>query len=390
MNKNRDIRVAVIGAGLAGLTTAAALRHFGIDAEVYEAAADKRATGAALGVGSNATKVLRELGIDLASAGVGQITDRFELRTQGGELIRRVPMASMTEELGAPLVTIRRSDLADLLHGFLGDRKVNYGAKLTGYRRTPEGVAAEFGDGSVVVADILVGADGIHSSVRREIAGHDEPVNHGYVCWLATIPFTHAKLPPGYAGHYWGRGKRFGLMDLGNGSAYWWATKNVSDDYRSARDSVKDDVLASFGDWADEVVAAIEATPAADIMAVPAWDRPFLENWGNGPVTLVGDAAHPMLASLAQGGGSSIEDGYVLASALASHNNGEEALRAYEESRRERTRMLVETSRQVSKIEQIESPVLCALRNRVLRYMPDSVVRKQNMAPMIFNFPVWN
>lgn len=384
------MRVIIIGAGLAGLTTAAALRHFGIDAEVYEAAESRRVTGAALGVGSNATKVLRKLGIDLASSNVGQITDRFELRTQSGDLIRRVPMASMTEELGAPLVTIRRSDLADLLYESLGDCKVNYGAKLAGYRQIPEGISAEFSNGSAVIADVLVGADGIHSSVRREIAGLEEPVNHGYVCWLATVPFTHDNLPVGYAGHYWGRGQRFGLMDLGNGNSYWWATKNVGNNYVSTQDSIKNDVLESFRGWAEEVVSVIEATPTSEIMAVPAWDRSFLENWGDGPVTLVGDAAHPMLASLAQGGGSSIEDGYVLASAIASHPDAEVALRAYETSRRERTRMLVETSRQVSRIEQIENPVLCALRNGVLRYMPDSVVRKQNMAPMTFDFPVWN
>ncbi|MGX8910322.1 FAD-dependent oxidoreductase [Streptomyces netropsis] len=118
----------------------------------------------------------------------------------------------------------------------------------------------------------------------------------------------------------------------------------------------------------------MRTTPVEDIVAVPALDRPFLEQWGDGPVTLLGDAAHPMLPSLGQGGSTAIEDAVVLAQCLASHSDPVAALRAYENTRRERTRFMVETSRKFAGFEQVENPVLCAVRDAYLRRAPQSVL----------------
>lgn len=378
------MKALVAGAGVGGLTTAIALRAKGIEVEVFETAPESRTSGGGLGIACNATKVLAALGIDLPAAGIGRVCERFTLHTARGRLMRELPIASIAAELGSPVVNVRRADLVSLLRDRAGDTPVHYGTEVVGYERVRDGVSVACADGRTVTGDLLVGADGIRSAIRTRVVGR-EPVNeYGYVCWIATVPFEHPRLPPGGAAHYWGRGQRFGLIDIGGGHVYWWGTKNIPAGHAA---TTKDDVLRSYAGWADEVREVISRTPDADIVTVPAQDRTFADRWGDGPVTLVGDAAHPMLTSLSQGAGSSVEDGYALAHHVAHATGVVAGLRAYESARRERTRWLVTASRRLSRTEQLEHPVAVGLRDLVIRYAPASAVRKQNIAPMRFQLP---
>lgn len=382
------MKALVAGAGVGGLTTAIALRARGAEVEVFEAAPESRTSGGGLGIACNATKVLTALGIDLPSEGLGRVCERFTLRTARGRHMRDLPIASIAAELGSPVVNVRRADLVTLLREKAKDTPIHYGAEVVGYERGRDGVSIACADGRTATGDLLVGADGIRSAVRARVTGR-APVNeYGYVCWIATVPFEHPALPPGGAAHYWGRGQRFGLIDIGGGHVYWWGTKNLPAGQAQRWAGTKRDVLRCYEGWASEVREVIAATPDADIVSVPAQDRTFADRWGDGPVTLVGDAAHPMLTSLSQGAGSAIEDGYTLAHHLAHANGVVAGLRGYERARRERTRWLVTASRRLSRTEQLAHPVAVGLRDLVIRYAPASVVRKQNITPMRFTLPV--
>jgi 2-polyprenyl-6-methoxyphenol hydroxylase-like FAD-dependent oxidoreductase len=385
------MRALVVGAGVGGLTTAIALRRRGIDVELFDAAPKSPTSGGGLGIASNATKVLSALGIDLPAAGVGRVCERFQLRTAAGRPLRELPIRSIADELAAPVVNIRRSDLLDLLRSSLADTPIHYGAEVVQYHRTAAGVSITRADGRTNTGHVLVGADGIRSAVRAQSAG-PEPVNeYGYICWIATVPFEHHRLPAGGAAHYWGNGQRFGLIDIGGGHAYWWGTKNVPPAAARQWAGTKGDILRCFAGWADEVLQVISLTPEADIVSVPAQDRPFLKSWGDGPVTLVGDAAHPMLTSLSQGAGSAIEDGYALSyhltRQLATDGDAVAGLRRYEDARRDRTRWLVAASRRLSRLEQIQHPIAAGLRNLAIRHAPEAVIRGQNIAPMRYELP---
>src|ERR1700752_1000108 len=309
--------VAVIGAGIGGLTAAIALRAKGIGVEIYEAAPEPRATGTALGIASNATQVLRALGIDLTTDASCRALGPFELHTARGALIRALPGAAITAELGHPFVSIHRNELIRTLRDAVADVPIHYGAEVVDVGIERCAARATCADGTDVRAAVLIGADGFRSVVRSTVAGEQAPSDYGYVCWLATVPFTHSRMVPGYTGHYWGRGQRFGLIDIGGGMAYWWGTMNMP--AARARDwhGDKADILSAFDGWAPEAIEAIERTPADAIISVPGQDRPFLKKWGRGPITLLGDAAHPMLTSRSQGASSAVEDGYVLAQAIA-------------------------------------------------------------------------
>lgn len=386
------MRAIVVGAGVGGLTAAIALRMRSFDVEMFDAAPRSRTSGGGLGIASNATKVLSALGIDLLKAGVGRVCEQFHLRTASGGLIRELPIKSIADELGSPIVNVRRSDLVALLRNSLAGTPIHDGVEVVRYDRVGDDVSITCADGRTQAGHVLVGADGIRSVVRAQSNG-PEPINeYGYVCWIATVPFEHPRLPPGGAVHYWGHGQRFGLIDIGDGHAYWWGTKNVPPhDARSRTAGTKEQILHCFDGWADEVRQAISQTPEASIVSVPAQDRSFIESWGDGPVTLVGDAAHPMLTSLSQGASSAIEDGYALSHhlsrQLATQGDVVTGLRRYEEARRDRTRWLVSASRRLSRVEQLENPIATGLRYLAIRHAPMSVVRRQNIAPMRYELP---
>ncbi|MFH9660187.1 FAD-dependent monooxygenase [Streptomyces sp. NPDC017248] len=366
-------KALVIGAGIGGLTAAAALRNAGWEVEVYERAAELRAAGSGLSVMSNAIGALRSIGLDLNLEKRGQVLESYHVRTPRGRLIREFPFPSIIRRLGVPSVLITRSALQQALLEATDGVSVNLGVTAREFVTDPVSgaVTVRFTDGREAHGDVLIGADGFQSAIRRQLVGPEKSRDSGYIVWLALTPFSHPRFTPGSVTHYWGSGQRFGLVDMGGGTLYWWGTKNMptarSHNWRGG----KEEVARAFAGWADEVEQAIAVTPEADILAVPSRDRVFLERWGQGPVTLLGDAAHPMLTSLGQGSGMAIEDAAVLSHRLRDATDIPAALRAYEDDRRERTRAMVAASRSVSDFEQSENPVRRPVRDAYFRFMPD-------------------
>lgn len=381
-------KALVIGAGIGGLTAAVALRRVGFEAVVYERAPELRPAGFGISVMTNAVAALRALDIDLGLEKRGGTVLRSDLLDAQGRLLRALPFKEACDRIGAPSIAMYRGDLHAALLDALGDCPIELGAAATGYEVTEEGVRVRFEDGREATGDILIGADGINSAIRRQRTGAGAPTDGGFICYLAVTPFEHPKFTPGQNSHYWGSGRRFGIHDVGHGRAYWWGTANMSAESARSWTGDKQQIARTYAGWADEVQAAIRVTPAEDIVAVPAQDRPFLENWGEGPVTLLGDAAHPMLPSLGQGGSSAIEDAVVLAQCLSALSDPVAALRAYEDLRRERTREMVEVSRKFGAVEQLDKPAQRALRDAYLRFAPTSVLMapfERALTPKLFS-----
>jgi 2-polyprenyl-6-methoxyphenol hydroxylase-like FAD-dependent oxidoreductase len=379
-------RAIVVGGGIGGLTAAATLRRVGVDVTVFERARELRAAGSALAFPINARTALRTVGIDLDVERSGRVYHSLDFLTTRGRRIRRIPFRHIGARLGAQNVAIHRADLQQALLEQLDGTPIRLGVTATRFQvDTGGGVRVEFSDGTEAHGDVLVGADGFNSVVRRQLVGPEEPREPGYVCWLATLPFQYPTVTEGYCAHYWGRGQRFGLVDIGGGRVYWWGTRNMP--AAAARDWAggKGEILRAYAGWAPEVRAAIAATPAEAIISVPAQDRPFLEQWGEGPVTLLGDAAHPMLPSLAQGAAQAVEDAVVLAHHLDGASDVTAALRGYESERRERARLMVDGSFALSRVEQLDHPVSALLRNVLIRFARPSTIDGRNIGAMTFH-----
>lgn len=376
-------KVVIIGAGIGGLAAAACLSKANFDIELYERAKELRAVGSALSLMPNALTALARLGVkpDFKEA---QPFESLRFLTRRGRPIRSIEFGSMSRQLGQPNLAIHRASLQQALLEQVSDCKIELGVTATGYVEEGDGVVVTFSDGREVYADILIGADGFNSAIRATLAGPERPTDWHYIIWRATLAFSHPKVTQGYVAHYWGRGQRFGLADIGGGNVYWWGTKNMPAEQAQDWRRGKAGIQQLYAGWADEVQAVISATADHTITSLPAQDRPFLERWGAGPVTLLGDAAHPMLTSLGQGAAIAIEDGAVLAHCLTTIDDSQVALRAYEDRRRDRARAMVESSRALSCVEQLEHPLRTFARNVYFRFAPESTFTRQNELALTF------
>ncbi|WP_316520453.1 FAD-dependent oxidoreductase [Kitasatospora brasiliensis] len=383
MTQNSTPTAVIIGAGIGGLAAAATLRRVGVEVRIFERAPELRPGTTAVSLMSNAILALRTLDIDIASGleKRGEVFDELKFLTKRGRSIRALPFGELAERLGASNYAVHRADLQRTLLDALGDdRVIELNAAATGFVTGDDGVEVTFEDGRKVSGDILIGADGFNSAIRRQAAHADDPRPGNYLCWLATVPFSHPRLTKGYAAHYWGRGQRFGLADIGHGRAYWWATKNVPSWATRRRPFDKEEIAGLFAGWADEVREAIRVTPEETIVSITAKDRPFRQRWGTGRMTLLGDAAHPMLVSLGQGAALAIEDAVVLAEHLRGATDLPSALRGYEDQRRPRTEALVAAARSLSETEQLEGPFSSRMRDLYFRFAPMSKFTSQNEA----------
>ncbi|AQT80781.1 hypothetical protein B1R94_18225 [Mycolicibacterium litorale] len=375
----------VVGAGIGGLTAAAALCRAGVAVTLCERAPQLRAAGFGLAVQSNAMNALRtlDLGVDAALLEAGSQVTTFSFRTAAGTLLRRVDLSPLDTTLGAPSVVLARKDLHDVLLDSAGSGlQVLTGAEAVGFEQDSGGVTLRLADGRRLDADVLIGADGINSAVRSQFHGVQQPRPANFVCWLALARCTPAMLAPGESIHFWGADMRFGLHDCGHGTVYWWATMSTDAALAAHWPHGKADLLRRLAQWHPGITEIVSATEESAILTVPAVDREPLRHWGEGRVTLLGDAAHPMLPSLGQGANSAIEDAVVLAHMLSVHPDPRQALRSYEQHRIPRTTELVDGSRRLARIEENTNPVVLGIRRRLIRHAGERTVHGFMAKPM--------
>jgi 2-polyprenyl-6-methoxyphenol hydroxylase-like FAD-dependent oxidoreductase len=228
--------------------------------------------------------------------------------------------------------------------------------------------------GEQVEADLLVGADGLNSSVREQFVSDGAPTYRGYTSWRGVTP-AGAVAPPARMTESWGRGERFGIVDIGFGEIYWFAVANAR--AGGSDTDVQRELQARFGGWHEPIGAIIEATPAARILRTDISDREPIERWHDGAVILLGDAAHPMTPNLGQGAGQAIEDAIVLDQCLSAESTIEDAAQRYEARRVSRANGLVRASRRMGAVAQWQNRAAVCLRNTGMRLTPTSAALTQ-------------
>ncbi|MEM9938714.1 MAG: FAD-dependent monooxygenase [Pseudomonadota bacterium] len=347
------MKAIIAGGGIGGLTTALACLHFGWDVEVLEQAPALGEIGAGLQISPNAMKVFEALEIDRDLAGVAFRPEAIELRMgeSGMHLIRSPLGETALKRWGSPYFHVHRADLVRVLQDAIQARApeaVRLGASVTGYEQAGGKVFAILSDGSRVEADVLIGADGIHSAVREQMLGPDAPVFTGNVAWRAVVPVealgAHAPRP--VAGAWMGRGKHAVTYLLRRGALANLVAVVERDDWTgeswSAQGS-KAEALQDFAGWHPTITTLIETSETLYRWAL--YDRPPLACWTDGQVALLGDAAHPMLPFMAQGAAMAIEDAWALAASLDQDRPIETSLQAYQTERLPRTSRIQSGSR---------------------------------------------
>jgi salicylate hydroxylase len=337
------MRAIVIGAGIGGLTAAIALRQAGHDAQVYEQAPAIGEVGAGVQIGPNASRVLARLGLGEALAAVGVRPPRSDLRRwQDGSILWTQPLADdVVERFGAPYYHVYRPDLIALLGAAVPDEVVHLGHRAVEISHGDDHIEVMFDHGGVARGDVLVGADGIHSTVRERLFGPESPRFSGSIAYrgLAASERLAGRGVP-RAGSWLGPHRHFVHYTIAAGRYMNFVGVVPGGDWRveswSAEGKVAD-ALAEFDGWHPAVRTIIDAADRVHRWAL--YDREPLPRWSRGRATLLGDAAHAMLPFLAQGACSAIEDARMLARCLAAAapSSIPVALARYEELRKPRT-----------------------------------------------------
>jgi 2-polyprenyl-6-methoxyphenol hydroxylase-like FAD-dependent oxidoreductase len=366
-------RIIIIGGGIGGLCAAVGLRRAGHEALVYEKSPFFSGLGAGLTLWANAVKALRWLGIDVDGLG-GAAIHSAEIWSWKGRPLSRTNVRRMEPKLGAPSIAAHREDLLALLMASLPGDPLR-ARKFVGFEQDAAGVMVYFADGSVEQADLLVGADGIHSAVRRELFPTVRPLYAGYAAWRGVTTLRSAH--PTRMVETWGPGARFGMVPIGGKRMYWFATANGEPGRRPSGEERKAELAQIFRGWAAPVEALIESTPAETILYNDILDLDPLPAWGRERVILLGDAAHATTPNLGQGACQAIESSVSLARSLAQEADLPSALRRYEAERHARTAWITTTSRQLGDVAQWETPALCGMRDLAVRLAPAFVMERQ-------------
>ncbi|MGD2114897.1 MAG: FAD-dependent monooxygenase, partial [Acidobacteriota bacterium] len=378
-------RILIVGGGVGGLATAIALEKVGIRAEVLEKAPELREIGAGLMINSNGVIALRHLGLDEEVTAGGAVVREGFFRWRSGKVLFDFPVRQLEEEIGAPILGLHRAKMLEVLKGHCDPDRILTGSKVVGLRQDEHSVELELEDGRTERGAIAIGADGIWSSVRRQLIGDGAPRYAGYTSWRGVTTAT-GLVKDGVGGETWGPGSRFGFMHIGEGQICWFGMATLPGGGRDEAD-VHRSILPHFRGWPSPVEDLIRRTPAEEIVRTDIQDREPLDGWGRGRVTLLGDAAHPMTPNMGQGASQAIEDAVVLAECLQHCDDLVAGLRDYERRRLERANWFVKQSRLFGDFAQVKNPILCQLRNLMMLLSPQSGFVKNLRIALNFTIP---
>jgi 2-polyprenyl-6-methoxyphenol hydroxylase-like FAD-dependent oxidoreductase len=367
-------KIAVIGGGIGGLTAAIALTRRGLAVDVYEQAPALKEVGAGVGLWPNAVAALASIGLAGQVARLAVEVAGQDFRRPDGTLLMRLPADLMERRWGAGFVLVHRAELHQLLAAELGSAVIHLGARCTGFHCGTWGVTVHFADGREAEADILIGADGVHSTVRAVLFGPGRLRYRRYTAIRSVTPAGSVPAPRGNC-ETWGRGARFGLAPTTGGRINWYAMWNAAT--AGAGDDTAARLRAVFSGWHDPIPAIIEATPPATLIRNDIYDRRPSRTWTRDRVALLGDAIHPMTPDLAQGACQAIIDATTLAACLAGARDPRAALREYQRRRYRNAAVATRLARQVGAVGQWDGRVACAARDALMQAMPRSLLLRQ-------------
>jgi salicylate hydroxylase len=340
------LRVAIVGGGIGGVAAANALLQRGLEVHVFEQAAALTEIGAGLALQPNGVRMLRRLGFGDEVLRWGARWRDPQYRHSDGSLIAPMWPANGAEQI--EFYGMHRADLLQMLVERLPAEIIHTGHRCVGFEQDASTARVEFENGATASADVVVGADGIHSALQPYVTEPRAPIHSGSMAYRGVIPAASVAWPTGAMRNWLGLGKHFLVYPVRANQLLNYVGFVATDEQMRESWSAPGDpamLAREFAGWdplVEAIIGQVETTFRWGL-----YDREPLPTWTRGRLTLLGDAAHPMLPHVGQGANQAIEDGIALATVLgdADSASAPRALRVYEALRRERTARVQEFAR---------------------------------------------
>jgi 2-polyprenyl-6-methoxyphenol hydroxylase-like FAD-dependent oxidoreductase len=365
-------KIIIIGGGIGGVATALAVHRAGIEATIYERTHQIREVGAGLALWANATHVLKNLGLLEDVLYLGDIITHYQFKSQHGKELMTIPV----DHFDTPALCIHRADLQALLCRNLPLHRFILGETFERFEQIGNKVHAHLASGLIVEGDGLIGADGLNSLVRSQL-DISKPIYRGFTTWRGLTNYIPTTYKNGYISESLGCGKAFGFVTIGKKRMYWYVAAKAAKGQPDKAIGRKNELLEMFQDWHQPIPELIAATEEANILKTDLYDRVPTFPWSKENITLLGDAAHPTLPTLGQGGCMALEDALVLSRCLIENAEVILAFQEYESQRFPRTKMIVEESLQAAQMINWENPAAVALRETVMKLLPTPVLKNK-------------
>ena len=358
---NKNLAIAIVGAGIGGLTTAIALRKQGFSPVIFEQAEELQPIGSGILLGLNAMMAFSKLGLVEEIIRHGSLVNSFHIQSDNGDILGKINFSSASK-IDMPVVGITRANLHRVLLQAIPEDSLYLGHSFQSLWNSKNKVIIRFKNGKEHDSELVIAADGIHSIIRKSVLQEDNLIYSGYAGWRGLSPS-----PPNFPSHLfesWGVGKRFGAMKINSKQVYWYSMVNApvntleSDGLKARQIN-----LDLFSDWHSPIKELIASTAPENIVRTDVFDTQPYKFWHKDSVVFVGDSIHPTTPNLGQGAGMAIESALVLARCLARFDNHDAAFRAYQASRVRRTNWISRSSSRLGRLGQIDSDALCYIRN---------------------------
>lgn len=369
------MKATIVGAGIAGLTTAIALQQKGIEVEIFEAAPQIQPVGAGLALAANAMQAFYKLGIADAIIAKGRKLPSFSFYNHRGKLLNTTNSIELGKKYGIDNFTIHRAALHSALLEQLGEIPVHLSKRAVGFTQNGNLITLQFTDGTSHITQCLIVADGINSPIRKQLLPTSQPRYAGYVCWRAVIDskgFDWSETSETF-----GPMGRFGITPLADNLLYWYACTNAPKDSKHYANYNIEDLRKHFAGYHHPIKEILDRTENTSLIYGPILDLAPLDRFAFGNILLIGDAAHATTPNLGQGACQAIEDAVVLANEMAKTTVHQNAFVNFEQRRLDRTRYITLQSRKVGEVAQWQNPVLGWVRDRIMKNMPKSTKDKQ-------------
>ncbi|TCO05373.1 FAD-dependent monooxygenase [Natronoflexus pectinivorans] len=369
-------KIAIIGAGIGGLTIGLMLKQKGFNVEIFESSSEIKPVGAGIIIANNAMQVFQKLGMQAKIEKAGNRISKIKITDSQLNSLSVVDLSEYEQKYGVANIAIHRGELQRLLAEEIGYENIKLSKRLIKIEKE-ELFKLTFEDDSTIAIKTLIGADGIKSIVRDQLFSENTLRNANQICWRGVCEID---LPENYQkelNEAWGRGKRFGFVKLNEKKVYWYALANAKNVTTNEVNLVN-----LFDEFHKDIPSIISSTSKDQIITNEIIDLKPIYKWQSENVCLIGDAAHATTPNLGQGACQAIEDAYVLGKLIDDGFMIEQSFEQFEQLRRNKAHRIVNRSWTVGKIAHWENRIGLWIRNTTIKYLP-RVINKRQMA-MIF------